>query len=96
MGNHRHQALVAGYDGGRDEGQPRVLHAALRKARRHDQDVVPAPAIGPEGLLVGLDHRLGIGKLLGRLLEHGLFRIHTGARPGFLKFQIADGESNQV
>ena len=96
MRDHRHQALVPHDYGGRDERQPRILHAAFRKTRRHHQDVVPRPAIRPEHLFVGLDHGLGVREFLGRRLDHGLLGIHARARAGFLVFQIAHGKGDQV
>src|SRR5450755_1270108 len=70
MRDHGHQTLIAHHDRGRDEGQPRILHAAFRKARRHHQHIVARPTIGPEHLLVGLYHRFGIREFFGGFLVY--------------------------
>ena len=94
--DQRHQALVADQYGRCREGQARVLHAAEREARWQHEDVVATPAIGTVQLLGGLDHLLGVGKLLGCLLDDRRFGIHRTARAGFAYGEITDRDREQV
>ena len=56
--HQRNQALVAGQNGRRGEGEARILHAAEGKARRQHQQVVAAPAVRAVQLLDRRDHAL--------------------------------------
>ena len=44
-------AAVASQQGGREEGEARILHAAVRKCGRHDEHVETRPIVGAEQLL---------------------------------------------
>ena len=73
-----------------------MLHAADGECGRQYQQVVAVPSIRPEGLLGGLEHRLGVGKLGRGCIEHLLFRVHAGAFAHRPEFQVADGEGHEV
>ena len=90
------QALVAGNHGWRGEGHARILHAAKRKARRQDEDVVALPAIRAIQLFGSGDHRLGVLELLGRLGDDARLGKHRRARPGRAHVQFADADGEQV
>ena len=87
MGERRGQAAVAGDQGRREEGQVRVLHAAVREGPRQDQHVEGAPLVRqPTDLLRLQDERLrhAIQLRPGGLEQLGL-RVHCAARSnGFL------------
>ena len=51
VGDDVDERAVAGDHRGRDEGEPRVLHAAVGEAGRHHQDVVALPLVRAEQLL---------------------------------------------
>ena len=59
------ERLVPGEEGGRGEGEARVLHAAVGEAGREDEDVVDAPDVGAAKVLGGLQHGLRVLELLG-------------------------------
>ena len=69
VGDERNEAPVPGEHRRGREGQPRVLHAAERKARRQHEDVVAIPAVGPVEPLGRLHHLLGVGELMGASRE---------------------------
>ena len=96
VGDQADQALVAGNHGWRGESHPRIFHAAKRKARRQDEDVVSLPAIRTVELLGGGDHRLGILELLCRLGDDARLGKHRRARSGRAHVQFADADGQQV
>src|SRR5690606_12911609 len=59
VGDERDEGTIAGKDRRRRERQPRILHAAPRKARWKDEDVVALPAIRAVEILGCGDHLLG-------------------------------------
>ncbi len=90
------EALVAGDDRRRDETEARMLHAADGKSGRQYQQVVAVPAVGPEGLLGGLEHRLGILEFRNRGVEDLLFRVHARTLAHGFEFEVAHGERDEV
>ena len=96
MGDEGDQRAVAGDDGGGGEREAGVLHAAVGEARREDQQVVAAPAVGTVEALGGLDHRLGVRELPRRLLDHGLLGVDAAAGAELAEAQITDGEGDEV
>ena len=80
MRDQADQALVAGDEGRREEGQCRVFHAAEREGRRQDEHVVAAPAIWSVKLLGGGDHFLGIGQLARGGIDRCRLGPDAGAR----------------
>ncbi len=94
--DHGDEAAVAGDDGGRDERDARVLHAADRETRRHDEQVVAVPAVGSEQPLRRGEHLLQVGELARRRVEARRFGVHPGARSQGAKPDVADGQRDEV
>ena len=94
--DHAHQRPVACEDRRGHEGEPRVLHAAVGKARRHHQDVVAVPLVGTEQLLRGANHLLGPGELVCRRVHDGALRPDGGPGRKLPLLQVADREGEQV
>ena len=94
--DHAHQRSVADEDRRGDEGEPRVLHAAIGKARRHHQDVVAVPLVGTEQLLRRADHLLGLGELVRRRIHDRALRPDGRPRRQLAPLQVADREREQV
>jgi hypothetical protein len=94
--DQRHQRAIAGENGRRREGEPRVLHAAVREARRQDQQVVTTPAVGPVEPLGRLDHLLGVGELpRGAVDDRGL-GVDAGALAERQELDVTDRERDEV
>ena len=66
MRDHVHQRAIARDERRRQEREARVLHAAVRKGRRHHQQVEALPVVGSEQALGGRDHRLDAVELARR------------------------------
>ena len=94
--HQRDEAAVARQDGGRREGQPGILHAAEREARRQHEQVVALPAIGTVELLGRRHHRLGVGKLVRRRLDHGRLGVDAGPLAERPEREVAGGQGDQV
>ena len=90
------QALVAGDEGRRQEGEGRIFHPAVGEGGRQDDDVVAAPAIGPVKLLRCLDHFLGVGQLGRGAVEHDRLGPDAGARPKLAEGEVAGGNGDQI
>ena len=90
------EAAVPGDRGGRDEGQHRVFHAAIGKARRQDQQIVAAPAIRAVQILRGFQEARQIGEFVRRLVDHRRLRPHAGIVTDRLETQIADRQRDQI
>ena len=91
-----HQRAVAGQDGGRGEGEARILHPAEGKARRQHQDVVLSPAIRAVNFLRGVDHLLRVGQLPRRGLDDRLLRVDAAVASERAEGQVADRQREQV
>ena len=78
------------------EGEPRVLHAAVRERRRHHQHVEAIPRVGSEEGLAGVDHRLDALELPRRGLHHGRLGPHPRARSELHRGELTDGEGEEV
>ena len=96
MGNQRDQRPIAGDDRGRDEGEPGVLHPAQGEAGRQHQDVVASPTIRSEVPFAGGDHCFDVGKFAGGRFEHTGLGPDARAPAQRMKFQVSDGQRNQV
>ena len=61
--DHVHERPVAGEDRRREEGESRVLHAAVGERGRKDEDVEPFPGVLAEERLCGGDEVFDPGEL---------------------------------
>ena len=94
--DQRDQGLVADDHRRGEEGQARILHAAVRERRRQHQHVVAVPAIGAVQAFGGGDHLFGVFELGHGLVEHGRLGPHAAAVGDALERQVARGDRHQV
>ena len=74
------QRAVASEEGGRGEGEARILHPAIREGRRQHEHVVTLPHVRlPDNLLCYTQELLAISKLPCCRLDHRGLRPHGGA-----------------
>ena len=90
------QAAVAGEEGRRQEGERRVLHAPVGKARRQHDHVVAAPAIGPVEPLGRLHHPLGIDQLVRRTVQHRRLGPYPGPPAERPEGEVAGCNRDQI
>ena len=81
----------------RQEGQARVLHAAVGEGEGHHQQIVAAPAVLAEELLAGLQVLLRDAReLRGRGVDEGRVGVDGAPRADVALRQIADGQGHEV
>ena len=82
-----HQGAIPGEQRGREEGQPRVLHAAIGEGGREDDEVEALPGVGAEEVLGGA---CGQGRVdLWALGQHVLCIPRGGATAHFNRDRYA-------
>ena len=73
-----------------------ILHATVRKARREQEEVVAAPHVRAEQVFAGSDELFRVAKLERARVNHRGLAPNGAARPDRARYDIADGERNQV
>nr|GEU28508.1 hypothetical protein [Tanacetum cinerariifolium] len=96
MRDQVHQAFVAGDHGGREEGQARIFHAAVRERRRQHDHVVPVPPVRAIQALGRFDHFFGVGQLARCGLDTRRFGVDGRARAERAHVDFADGDRQQI
>ena len=88
--------LIAGDDSRGQENHPRVLHTAVREARRHHNKVQSFPFVRAEEGLTLEHHGLGIGELVGCGRQDGRLGVDAGAGAKVRKGDVARGHGEEV
>mmetsp|Transcript_39327 Transcript_39327/g.82338 ORF Transcript_39327/g.82338 Transcript_39327/m.82338 type:complete len:503 (+) Transcript_39327:156-1664(+) len=78
--HHPRQRPVPGKQGGGDEGQARVLHAAVGEGGGQAEDVVAGPEVRAREALPHAQKLLGLGELVGDGLQQRGLRPHLAPR----------------
>lgn len=79
-----------------NKGKEGVLHAAVRKRRGQDEQIVPAPDIRTCDLFCGFEHLLHILKLPLCFINNVRERPDGASRGELAPFKLAEGEGYEI
>ena len=96
VGDHVGVGLVPGEEGGGGEGHAGVLHPAVCKAWRQDEDVVVPPDVGTTQLLCRLYERLSLREVERGLLHELLLGPDVCPGPDLAGLHRSDCDGDQV
>ena len=95
VGDEVDERPIARQDRRGEEGQARVLHAAVGEGGRHDDHVVALPVVRAEELLAFGQHLLRLGELPGGVVGQVRLGVDGGPRSEIAAGDVADGQGEQ-